>query len=99
MPKRVREFYDAYAKVLPRMRKKTIWRIIDEIEVRSNMVQCHSNEINTVLCTSDNNDNEYKTLDTLKGWFDPIRFDESSLFWMAESSKIEKKDLNIMERY
>jgi len=102
VPKWVREFYDAYAKTLPKKRKDTVWKTIDEVEVRIKMVQCQANEINTILCTPDNNADEYKTqmtktLDAPKGWLAPLISDESFPFWMDESAKIEKKDLNIWQ--
>lgn len=50
----VHGFYDAYAKALSKKSKEIVWKIVDEVEVRGKMVQCHVNEINVVLCTLDN---------------------------------------------
>uniref|UniRef100_M1DAA8 Uncharacterized protein n=1 Tax=Solanum tuberosum TaxID=4113 RepID=M1DAA8_SOLTU len=51
VPKWAKEFYEAYAKALPKKRKSTIWKPLEEVEIRGNKVPCDAGTINTVLGT------------------------------------------------
>ncbi|WMV58955.1 hypothetical protein MTR67_052340 [Solanum verrucosum] len=83
IPKRLREFYDAYAKALLKKGKWTFGKTVDEIEVRGNMVQYHSIVINEALGSPNNLIDEYKTrmatpLDQLKDYISPLISSESA---------------------
>jgi len=76
---------------------------LDEVEVCGKNVQCHTDALNIELGMPEFQAEMFSLrmhhdIDSLKYWLAP-RLSDMSRPWIVEGTLIEKKDLNIVDRY